>query len=257
MNSGYKSVKLQTNLRLCVSRYELLIKKKTEQSQRARREISDLLRTGRYERARIKVEHIIREDYITEAMEIVQQYCDLLLARIGLLDTMAYCDEGLLECVNTVIWITPRLQHDVQEMAEVEKQLGKKFGKAFVEQAHGNKTNIVNEKVVHRMGVVPPSPVLIERYLEEIGKNFGISYTPDAQALLANTVPEPLSDKFVKNLENESGIPAATMDTQGANAMPNLPPPPVHDTSEEKGKEGSGDEELDDLLDRFNALKKK
>jgi vacuolar protein sorting-associated protein IST1 len=36
----------------------------------------------------VKVEHIIREDYLVEAMEILEMYCDLLLARFGLIETM-------------------------------------------------------------------------------------------------------------------------------------------------------------------------
>lgn len=42
----------------------------------------------KYDRARIKVEHIIREDYTVEGMEIIEMYNDLLLARFGLLETM-------------------------------------------------------------------------------------------------------------------------------------------------------------------------
>lgn len=44
--------------------------------------------TGKDERARIRVEHIIREDYLVEAMEILELYCDLLLARFGLIQSM-------------------------------------------------------------------------------------------------------------------------------------------------------------------------
>ena len=35
-----------------------------------------------------QVEHIIREDYLVEAMELLELYCDLLLARFGLIETM-------------------------------------------------------------------------------------------------------------------------------------------------------------------------
>ena len=34
------------------------------------------------------MEHIIREDYMVEAMEVVELYCDLLLARFGMLELM-------------------------------------------------------------------------------------------------------------------------------------------------------------------------
>ena len=36
-----------------------------------------------------QVEHIVREDYLVEAMEVVELYCDMLLSRFGLLEQMA------------------------------------------------------------------------------------------------------------------------------------------------------------------------
>ena len=59
-----------------------------ELAQKARKEIADYLAAGKDERARIRVEHIIREDYLVEAMEILEPYCDLLLARFGLIQSM-------------------------------------------------------------------------------------------------------------------------------------------------------------------------
>lgn len=59
-----------------------------ELAQKARKEIADYLSSGKDERARIRVEHIIREDYLVEAMEILELYCDLLLARFGLIQSM-------------------------------------------------------------------------------------------------------------------------------------------------------------------------
>jgi hypothetical protein len=89
-SSGPNYPKLKTNLRLAVSRLKLLEKKKTELALKARKEIADYISDKKIERAKIRVEHIIREDYIVEAMEIVEMYCDLLLARFGLLQQMKY-----------------------------------------------------------------------------------------------------------------------------------------------------------------------
>jgi len=86
-SSGPKYQKLTTNLRLVINRLKLLEKKKTEMAVKARREIADYLIAGKEDRARIRVEHIIREDYIVEAMELVEMYCDLLLARMGLIQS--------------------------------------------------------------------------------------------------------------------------------------------------------------------------
>lgn len=56
-----------------------------EQAQKARKEIADHLAAGKDEWARIRVEHIIQEDYLVEAMEILELCCDLLLARLSLI----------------------------------------------------------------------------------------------------------------------------------------------------------------------------
>ncbi len=48
---------------------------------KSRKEIADYIALGKVERAKIRVEHIIREDYLVEALELLEMLCDLLLAR--------------------------------------------------------------------------------------------------------------------------------------------------------------------------------
>ena len=90
-------------------RLKLLEKKKTEMALKSRKEIADYIAAGKPERAKIRVEHIIREDYYVEAMEIVEMYCDLLLARFGLIEQMKNLDDGLAEAISSLIWVAPRL----------------------------------------------------------------------------------------------------------------------------------------------------
>lgn len=42
-------------------------------------------------------------------------FCDLLLARFGLIEKMKELDPGLDEAIATVIWASPRISNDVQE----------------------------------------------------------------------------------------------------------------------------------------------
>ena len=60
---------------------KLLQKKKTELALKSRKEIADYISLGKAERAKIRVEHIIREDYLVEALELLEMFADLLLAR--------------------------------------------------------------------------------------------------------------------------------------------------------------------------------
>ena len=69
--------------------------------------------SGKPDRARIRVEHIIREDYYCEAMEMIEMYCDLLLARFGLIRETQTIDSGLEESVSSIIWAGPRIVTDI------------------------------------------------------------------------------------------------------------------------------------------------
>lgn len=155
---------------------------------KARREIADYIKNKRTERARIRVEHIIREDYLVEAMEVVELYCDLLLARFGMLEQMTYCEESLAESVATLIWVAPRLCSDIQELNQVALQLENKFGKPFAQQARSNMSGTVNPKVIHRLGAEPPKKSLVENYMIEIARNYKVEYDPDPSMFLEDDI---------------------------------------------------------------------
>lgn len=59
-SSSPNYTKLKTHLRLAMNRLKLLEKKKSELTQKSRREIADFIQAGKYERAKIRVEQIIR-----------------------------------------------------------------------------------------------------------------------------------------------------------------------------------------------------
>lgn len=180
--------KLKTNLRLAVNRLKLLEKKKTELAQKARKEIADYIAGGKYERAKIRVEHIIREDYLVEAMEVVEMYCDLLLARFGLIQQMKTLDEGLSEAISSLIWVAPRLQADVAELKIIAEQLTQKYGKQYAMACRDNAVQTVNEKLMHKMGVQAPPKILVEQYLFEIAKSHNVPYEPDPEVMRQDEV---------------------------------------------------------------------
>jgi len=62
-------------------------------------------------------------------------------------------DEGLEEPISSIIWATPRLQSEVQELVVVSEQLTLKYGKEFAQSCRANTLQIVNEKLVHKLSV--------------------------------------------------------------------------------------------------------
>lgn len=182
-SSGPNYNKLKTNLRLAVNRLKLLEKKKTELALKARKEIADYIAAGKAERAKIRVEHIIREDYLVEAMEIIECYCDMLLARMGLIQQMKGLDEGLAEPISSILWVAPRMQADVAELQVIAAQLGLKYGKEYVQGSRENSVGTVSPKLMHKMSVQAPPKILVERYLIEIARNYNVAYEPDPQVM--------------------------------------------------------------------------
>uniref|UniRef100_T1IXH0 IST1 homolog n=1 Tax=Strigamia maritima TaxID=126957 RepID=T1IXH0_STRMM len=183
LSTGPSYNKLKTNLRLAVNRLKLLEKKKTELAQKARREIADYLANGKDERAKIRVEHIIREDYLVEAMEVVEMYCDLILARFGLIQQMKTLDDGLAEAISSLLWVAPRLQSDVSELKMIADQLTVKYGKQYAQACRENAVGTVNEKLMHKLSLQAPPRILVERYLIEIAKSHNVAYEPDCAVM--------------------------------------------------------------------------
>lgn len=92
-------------------------------------------------------------------------------------------DDGLEEPIASIIWATPRLQSEVQELAKISEQLTAKYGKEFTQSCRANTMNVVNEKLIHKLSVQAPPRVLIEKYLEEIAKSYNIAYVSDPLAI--------------------------------------------------------------------------
>lgn len=89
-----QKTRLVSTLRLLIPRLRLLQKKDTASSVVQRRELSQLLSEGRDASARIRVENVIATDIAVEVMEMVELYCELLLARANVLDQLAFGEKG-------------------------------------------------------------------------------------------------------------------------------------------------------------------
>jgi len=135
--------------------------------------MAQLLEAGKVESARIRVENIIRSDITTELHEILELYCELLLARTGLMESPT-CDPGLEEAVKSLIYAAPRT--DVKELQQVRLLLVEKFGKEFALEAVENSDGKVSEKVLKKLAVTPPAQELVNGYLEEIARTYGVDW---------------------------------------------------------------------------------
>ncbi|KAA0188374.1 hypothetical protein HAZT_HAZT007274 [Hyalella azteca] len=190
---GPSYAKLKTNLQSSINKLKLLEKKKMESTLKARKEIAHYIAAGKTERAKIRVEHIIREDYLVEAMDVTEMYCNLVLARFGLIQQMKRVhpfrvdkrdlDPGLSEAISSLVWCAPRLMSDVPELKIVADQFALKYGKPYAVACREQSISTISEKLIHKLSVQAPPKVLVEKYLQEIAYNHNLEYTPDPQIM--------------------------------------------------------------------------
>lgn len=172
--------KIKVQLKLSVSRLRMVQQKDTALAKQQRREMAQLLESGKIESAKIRVENIIRSDLNTELLEILELYCELLTARAGLLEAKE-CDPGLEEAVKSIIYSAPKID-GVKELSVVRQLLAEKYGKEFMLEAVENSDGKVPERIVKKLRVEPPKPELVEAYLETIADAYGVDYPPGIKA---------------------------------------------------------------------------
>jgi vacuolar protein sorting-associated protein IST1 len=187
---------------MAIQRLRMLQQKNTALAKQQRRHMAELLADKKLESARIRVENIIRSDITTELHEILELYCELLLARIQLLDAVvvpptnasssssgrkdgtataaqAYddIDPGLLEAVRALVYAAPKTE--IKELSLARALLVDKFGKEFALECQAG-TN-VPERVLSRLRVETPNPKLVEEYLREIARTYGVHFPGDPE----------------------------------------------------------------------------
>lgn len=185
----FNDKKFKTNVRLCINRLKLVEKKKTEMALKARKEIADYIKISKTDRARIRVEHIIREDYLVEGLEISEMFLDLILARVGLINLSNEIDPGMAESISSVIWVQPRIITECPELKIVCDELGKKYGKEYMQQCRSGMIGTVSKKLQKKLDPHAPPRSLVENYLIEIAKNYNVDFEPDRAALLSDELP--------------------------------------------------------------------
>ncbi|KAI1327484.1 DUF292-domain-containing protein [Xylariaceae sp. FL0255] len=191
--------KLKVQLKLSIARLRMVQKRDDALGKAQRRAMAQLLETGKIESAKIRTENIIRSDITTELHEILELYCELLLARAGLFEGPT-CDPGLEEAVKSIIYAAPKTE--IKELQQVRSLLGEKYGKEFVLAAMENIDGAVSEKVVKKLSVTPPKPELVQGYLEEIAKAYNIDWPKGSRKL---GKPPALIDEPVNDSANAGG----------------------------------------------------
>ncbi|KAK4058356.1 Vacuolar protein sorting-associated protein ist1 [Microbotryomycetes sp. JL221] len=203
-------------------RLRLLSTKKTQVNKGTRREIAALLERGRIETARIKVEAVMGEDMMVELLEVLELYCELLLARFGLLEVNKDIDPGVQEAVIGIIHAAPRTE--LKELHILRDMLMSKGGRDFAIAAIDNEDNCVPERITSKLVIAQPPQKLVDMYLFEIAKAYLVDWQPEGVS--TNEAPAESTPN-----ESTAGVPSTPSKSistvphfDGDSAFPQTPP---------------------------------
>lgn len=211
---------------MSVHRFQIASNKKSALLKQQKREIANLLveEPPKEEKARIRAESLIRDDNTIEAYEILQLSCELLAERLQLISTTEGCPPDLVGTISSLLWASNRV--DIQELGEIRKQFKLKYGKKFEEDAMMNAGGVINERILVKLSVQPPSAMLVQAYLLKIAEEFEVDWRPQ-QELNSDQLNAPMVAPigYSVSVAPGSGLGGAHSQNNNSDDGSSIPPP--------------------------------
>ncbi|KAK2986637.1 hypothetical protein RJ640_001743 [Escallonia rubra] len=181
LHRSFKPAKCKTSLKLATSRTKLLKNKKGVQVNQMKKELAQLLESGQDQTARIRVEHVIREEKMIAAYDLIEIYSELIAARLTIIESQKNCPIDLKEAIASVIFASPRCAADVPELLDVRKHFTAKYGKEFITAAIELRPNSgVSRMLVEKLSAVAPDGPTKVKVLNAIADEHNIKWEPKA-----------------------------------------------------------------------------
>ncbi|XP_048440624.1 IST1 homolog isoform X2 [Pyrus x bretschneideri] len=175
-NRGVFGTKCKTCLNLGISRIKLLQNKRDVQLKHMRKEIAQFLQAGQEAIARIRVEHVIREQNIWAAYEILELFCEFVLARVPIIENQRECPTELREAISSIIFAAPRCS-DVPDLMQITNLFTAKYGKEFVSAVSELRPDSgVNRTIIEKLSVSAPSGEARLKVLKEIAQEYKLNW---------------------------------------------------------------------------------
>ncbi|KAL0726080.1 hypothetical protein Bca4012_022173 [Brassica carinata] len=173
---GFNSSKCKTAAKMAVARIKLLRNKRQVVVKQMRRDIALLLQSGQDATARIRVEHVIREQNILAANEIIELFCELIVSRLTIITKQKECPVDLKEGIASLIFAAPRCS-EIPELGDLKDIFEKKYGKDFVSAAiELRPTCGVNRMLIDKLSVRHPGGEFKLKIMKEIAKEFQVDW---------------------------------------------------------------------------------
>ncbi|CAN1219507.1 IST1-like protein [Linum perenne] len=184
----------KTAANMTVSRIKLLKIKRQPMVRQMRRDVALLLQSGQDATARIRVEHVIREQNVLAANEFIEVFCEFVVSRLQIIAKQRECPADLKEGIASLIFAAPRCSK-IPELLALKDIFEKKYGTDFVGAAVDLRPSCgVNHMLIEKLSVRTPTGECKLKVLKEIAKEHQIEWdTTESEEELLKP-PEELID---------------------------------------------------------------
>ncbi|XP_050374438.1 uncharacterized protein LOC126791975 [Argentina anserina] len=206
-NRGVFGTKCKTCLNLSISRIKLLQNKRDMQLKHMRKEIAQFLQAGQEAIARIRVEHVIREQNIWAAYEILELFCEFILARVPIIEGQKDCPPELREAISSIIFSAPRCS-EVPDLLQIKNLFTAKYGKEFIAAASELRPDSgVNRTIIEMLSVSAPSGEARLKVLKEIAQEYNLNWDSSSTEAEFSRKHEDLLGGS-KHISGEAALPS-------------------------------------------------
>ncbi|KAK6147777.1 hypothetical protein DH2020_018689 [Rehmannia glutinosa] len=143
-------------------------------------EIAQLLESGQDRTARIRVEHVIREEKMMAAYDLLEIYCELIVARLPIIESQKNCPIDLKEAIASLVFAAPRCG-DVPELLDARKHFTAKYGKDFTTAAIELRPQCgVGRMLVEKLSATAPDGQAKMKILRAIAEEHNVKWDPES-----------------------------------------------------------------------------
>eukprot|EP01018_Ginkgo_biloba_P028440 Gb_40879 [translate_table: standard] len=176
MGKTFRSSKCKTLLKLTISRMKILKNKREMQCKQSRKDVAQLLQNGQEASARLRVEHVLREQNIVDAYILIEGYCGAVIERMISIEKQKTCPVDLKESIASLVFAAPRCA-DLPELQDVRSLFTAKYGKEFITAAIELRPDCgVNRQIIEKLSARLPSAEVKLRLMKEIAAEHGVEW---------------------------------------------------------------------------------
>ncbi|XP_010103795.2 uncharacterized protein LOC21392006 [Morus notabilis] len=195
LGKDFKTAKFKSLVELVSLRIAVWEKQHHLRCMQAQSDVVALLKLGHQESALLLVELVITEQNMLDAYSMIENFCNLLVERVVLIESKRECPDELKEAISSLIFAASKCG-EMQDLEKISSMFVKRYGKEFASNAVVLCNNCgVSPKIVLKLSTHRPNTERKLTMLKEIAVANGIDLHHEGDRDQSQTVTQDTNEK--------------------------------------------------------------